>query len=459
MSLNNSTINTLSLRAGLSLSCLVGSLLPATANAQDNGVDRLLHRAEVRRRVQAVEPAPDDGFAKAAPIQPATTLIPSDVAHDNAMKNQQGSAKLVTFEPTTTILRGGFVSRKQDSIEIQGEIAPLNLNPATPPTPIASPPTNHHAYRPGSPRWNPNATMQEYVFDGSDRAGRTQVDANFNVYGLDTEDTIGHFDTLDGQRIVTPSNRVAIYAPRFGSVRKIDGLVNAQYNQPTSKVAERQQTVQAVDRSLASTANMNLALQRSKSTGRATAFIDRTRGVTGRSLIHLRGYRNSLNAIQGEKTLELQQLAGAISAQLQKGIQAATSWESDLGLRVVTQGIQPIIVRDLRTAQELDHIESEDGIAILRVLKVADKIAASAGEEVEFTIRFDNISSQKIGNVTLMDNLTRRLEYIDGSSECSLNSEFKSEINDAGSLALRWEITDPVDAGSGGIIRFRCRVR
>jgi uncharacterized repeat protein (TIGR01451 family) len=242
-------------------------------------------------------------------------------------------------------------------------------------------------------------------------------------------------------------------------VRKIDGLVNAQYNQPTSKVNERQQTVQAVDTALASTANMNLALQRSKTTGRATAFIDRTRGVTGRSLIHLRGYRNTLSAIQGRQILDLNQLAGAVGPQLQKGIQAATSWESDLGLRVATQGIQPIIVRDLRTAQELDHIESEDGIAILRVLKIADKIAASAGEEVEFTLRFDNISSQKIGNVTLMDNLTRRLEYVEGSSECSLQSEFKSEINEAGSLALRWEIKDPVEAGTGGVIRFRCRVR
>ena len=58
-----------------------------------------------------------------------------------------------------------------------------------------------------------------------------------------------------------------------------------------------------------------------------------------------------------------------------------------------------------------------------------------------------------------MDNFTRRLVYVDGSSECTLKSEFKQDVNEAQSLALRWEITDPVEPGTGGVIRFRCRVR
>jgi len=104
------------------------------------------------------------------------------------------------------------------------------------------------------------------------------------------------------------------------------------------------------------------------------------------------------------------------------------------------------------------HIES-DKDPTLNVVKTANVIAARPGDEVEFMIRFDNISSRKIGNVTLMDNLTRRLEYVEGSSECTLKSEFKSEVNDAQSLALRWEIIEPVEPGTGGVIRFRCRVR
>ena len=66
---------------------------------------------------------------------------------------------------------------------------------------------------------------------------------------------------------------------------------------------------------------------------------------------------------------------------------------------------------------------------------------------------------QPIGNVTIMDNLTGRLDYIDGTAECSVPAEFITEPNDAGSLILRWEITDPLPATRGGVIRFRCRVR
>ena len=139
-------------------------------------------------------------------------------------------------------------------------------------------------------------------------------------------------------------------------------------------------------------------------------------------------------------------------------MQAAVAWETDIGLQVFAKGVQPIIVRDLTTAQEAMHIESEND-PTLQVVKTANVLAARAGDQIEFTIRFDNISNKPIGNVTLMDNLTRRLVYVDGSSECTLKSEFKQQSNDAQSLALRWEIIDPVAPGTGGVIRFRCRVR
>ena len=287
---------------------------------------------------------------------------------------------------------------------------------------------------------------------------KIQVDPSFNVYGLDPEDTFGHFDTLDGQRIVAPSNRVAIYAPRFGAVRKIDGAVNAQLNQPTVGFNERKQTVQATDKSGTTTTKQFDMAARSHGGQRASGFLDQTRGVAVRRTLAPQGARNYLSLLLNESTLNIAKLDNTIGAQLQKGMQSAAVWETDLGLRVVAQGIQPVIVRDLRTAQELMHIESEND-PTLQVVKTANVFAARPGDQVEFMIRFDNISNRKIGNVTLMDNLTKRLEYIEGSSECTLESEFKSEVNEAQSLALRWEITEPVEPGTGGVIRFRCRVR
>ena len=51
---------------------------------------------------------------------------------------------------------------------------------------------------------------------------------------------------------------------------------------------------------------------------------------------------------------------------------------------------------------------------------------ARPGEFVDFTIRFDNIGDQKIGNVTLVDNLTTRLEYVEGTAESSLAADFST---------------------------------
>lgn len=432
-----------------SLSCFVVALVmclgAGASNAQDNGIFRLLSQAEVTPPRQDDATAATDDRAKSgnATLLPAASLLPSD--HFSQAKSGKGKSR-----------PAGFVKRQSSDIDCG--VVPMPLNPMVIQMP-SSEGINGRMIRSSGNRFNPRSRPQEYVFDGSDREARIQVDQNFNVYGLDTEDTMAHFDTLDGERIVTPSNRVAIYAPRFGAVRRVDGVVNAQYNQPTVGFEKRQQTVQAVDQSRASSAKQFAMAQRSHSSSRASGFIEQTRGVTADSALLLRGTRNYLKLFHGHTVLAIDGLEDSVGAQLQHGIQSAVAWETDLGLRVVSKGVQPIVVRDLKTAQELKHIESEDGQPTLRVVKIADKIAARAGEEVEFTIRFDNISARPVGNVTLMDNLTRRLEYIDGSSECSKNSEFKSEENDEQSLVLRWEITDPLEPGTGGVIRFRCRVR
>ena len=84
---------------------------------------------------------------------------------------------------------------------------------------------------------------------------------------------------------------------------------------------------------------------------------------------------------------------------------------------------------------------------------------ARTGEIVDFTIRFDNVGDQPLGNITVVDNLTTRLEYVVDSANCSVQANFLTQENDGESLVLRWEITDPLEVGQGGIIRFKCRVR
>lgn len=304
----------------------------------------------------------------------------------------------------------------------------------------------------------PTPRRDELIFDGNDRGEKVTVDDSWNVYGLDTEDTIGHFDTLDGRRLVTPSNRVAIYAPRFGAVRKVDGVFKAQFNQPVGSVEEKTPIAFSHRSEISSTTKQHLALQRNQGASRASGFNDRTRGVTADGIIHLFGFRNTFEPYENLSLIRLGTPSSAESARLSIGMLSAGVWQDNLGLQVVTKKAKPIIVKDVATLEAFVSVKTEDG-AILRVTKVASRITARTDEEVEFTIRFDNLSSERIGNVTLIDNLTRRLEYIPGSSECSLKADFISQQNDGGSLMLRWEITDPIEPLKGGIIRFKCRVR
>ena len=86
---------------------------------------------------------------------------------------------------------------------------------------------------------------------------------------------------------------------------------------------------------------------------------------------------------------------------------------------------------------------------------------------VDFTLRFDNLGNQAVGNVTIMDNLVTRLEYVEGSAQSSVPASFSTQRNEAESLVLRWEITNPVfppddpeqRKPTGGVLRFQCRVR
>ena len=64
-----------------------------------------------------------------------------------------------------------------------------------------------------------------------------------------------------------------------------------------------------------------------------------------------------------------------------------------------------------------------------------------------------------IGDVTIIDNLTTRLEYVPDTAQCSIPAAFSTQVNEGDSLVLRWEITDPLEPGEGGVIRFDCRVR
>jgi uncharacterized repeat protein (TIGR01451 family) len=304
-----------------------------------------------------------------------------------------------------------------------------------------------------------NFHRDEFLFDGGDKNFQVTVDEDWNINGLDIEDTVGTFDTVEGNRHVVPSNRVAIYAPRFAAVRKIAKL--STESQPT-RLARFEDTVELEStrgKDVSSTTLQQIQPQSNRAELRARGFTERTRGLTADNVDQPQRAEERTRSSDYSQHTRYRGFANSEGARQELAAVAARSWEDNLGLQIVANRRQAVITRDATKAHELVTIKTDDGESQLRILKQASTIAAKCGEEVEFTISFENIGARRIGNVTIIDNLTTRLEYVPDSANCSVEADFSSERNPADSLVLRWEIKQPLDVGQSGIIRFRCRVR
>jgi uncharacterized repeat protein (TIGR01451 family) len=152
------------------------------------------------------------------------------------------------------------------------------------------------------------------------------------------------------------------------------------------------------------------------------------------------------------------EIVGEERAKIARSSLAAITWTADQAAQVILDSKRAHALVSVKTPGTI-YLLVEPNHPKLRLIKLADKGSAQIGEEVEFTLRFDNIGDRVIGNVTIVDNLTTRLEYVDGSQKSTLKAEFKTQPNTGDSLKLRWEIADPLQPGQGGVIQFRAKVR
>lgn len=309
---------------------------------------------------------------------------------------------------------------------------------------------------------NAHPWPDELLLDGGDRNLGVVVSEDRDtwlIHGLDPEDTIGHFDTLDGRHFVDASNRVMIYAPRFAAMRAVDRLGNTQFATETLGLEDKTGTEMARHRDKTTTTLQQVQPIGARQTALARGLEDATRGVTADSVTQIRRASSNLASWEDLRLMETGQLDNREKGRLAIAMQRANAWDIDVAAQSTDGQIQLFVVDDIASAQAAVHIKTERNRPQLRIVKIASTHAALPGDEVEFTLRFDNVGDQPIGNVTIMDNLTGRLEYIEDSTECSVDATFVIKENNAGSSTLSWEIVEPLKVAEGGIIRFRCRVR
>lgn len=313
-------------------------------------------------------------------------------------------------------------------------------------------------------QWSPPGTdrpwpQDEYLRDGGDRGLPAQVREDWEVLGLELEDTIAHFDTLDGQTLVEPSNRVHIYSPRFGAVRKVSGPVS-------NKRAKRAAGVHLPDSPAAPTTvqivtSSQQHVQPGGQVGTKPPVIFHSGQGDGvvSTANKARAYQDAFLPYENLRLIRSGTFDSAEMAWLARGATAAVAWAHNRAVQVLLDHQAAMAGVSDQLPAAVFIIGEPPGKHKLRVVKVASTDMAEPGDEVSFTIRFDNAGNQPIGNVTIIDNLTGRLEYVADSAQCDIPAQFSTQPNEGDSLVIRCEVTDPLEPGQGGIIRFRCRVR
>jgi uncharacterized repeat protein (TIGR01451 family) len=167
---------------------------------------------------------------------------------------------------------------------------------------------------------------------------------------------------------------------------------------------------------------------------------------------------SSLGVYANLEVIRTGEVVGIEKAKLAEAVQSAVTWSSDQAVQVVFENKQAVAVVGLKQPGIVYGTSGPESPR-LRLIKLASNYHAQPGEEIEFTLRFDNIGDQIIGNVTIIDNLTTRLEYVQDTAKSTVDAGFSSVPNGSGSTILRWEIDEPLEPGDGGILQFKTRVK
>jgi uncharacterized repeat protein (TIGR01451 family) len=318
-------------------------------------------------------------------------------------------------------------------------------------------------YTPTGP-WSPPGIRQpwpedEYLRDGGDEGRPAGVTKDKQVLGLEMEDAVAHYDTLDGRTVVEPSNEVYIYSPRFGAVRQVVGLVSNEERQRASGVHLPEKVDTPTTLQIVAGTKQNVQPGGEIAARPPVALRTKQARDVISTVLGPRGFQDGFKPYENLAIIRQGILKAAEMPFLARGATAAIAWSHTQAVEIILerQGAMAEVKYD--QSMSIYTASAPPGRPQLRLVKVASTPFAKPGEMVDFTLRFDNIGNQPIGNVTILDSLNTRLEYVEGSAQCSVEAKFSTRPNEGGSVVVRCEVSRPLLPGKGGILRFRCRVR
>lgn len=299
----------------------------------------------------------------------------------------------------------------------------------------------------------------EYLADGGDRKLPVHYHGAQRL-GFDTEDTIAEFTDQHGKSRVRASNRVAVYAPRFGSVQVAESFKSD---------VQVQQLFKAVDSAGASALNLGAEPHEAVALDGMTVVESRKRAdgaETHRGQLQMgqatrAGENRKVDQGMQFQSLSIQEILqrdhGAV---YQQNVKNALAWSRRLFPVLSASTSQATQVQARFTAQAVIGLEDNRAKqSDIHIVKMADRETAVAGDTIHFTIRYINTGDYDLSNVQIVDNLTPRLQYIADSAETDRAGEVLTEPNDEGSVILTFVLDEPLPARKTGTIEFDVRVK
>ncbi len=299
----------------------------------------------------------------------------------------------------------------------------------------------------------------EFIADGGDFDPQVSVQPDWEVLGLTPEETVAHFDTLDGRTLIEPSNRVCIYAPRFCAVRLVEGVIQNEQSDVLGDVNKPVNLVRCDDIQEPLSSKQHVQPRRDSDVRPPLAFITKQGDGALSTAVGPKSFQDAFQPYENMEIMRSGVVNEAENAWLAKGVEAAIVWSDVQEVQVILDQVAAQTDVGVQDAQVTYTVDQPPANPKLRLVKIASTASAKPGDVIDFTLRFDNVGNQLIGNVTLLDNLTTRLEFVPDSAQCSLPAQFIVKKNSVGSDVLRWELKDPLEKSKGGVIRFKCRVR
>jgi len=307
---------------------------------------------------------------------------------------------------------------------------------------------------------HPRMPRDECLPDGGDQVPYAHFTGYDQLTGLSPSETAAQFSRPGERPRLVTSNQVCVYAPRFGLVRSSSALIASLHMQGPRNVDHRLRRAAVEGRVTADYKTQKdkvNSLRRRERLG-SVAMNDSIGGIDELRVIAALVKEEGYDKVFGH--IGPNNMGQAADPRIAMSIEAAKAWNREQfpAYTALTEGGSEVAgTMQTGEIQQIKQPFRKPGD--LTLWKTVTPQNAQQGDIVEFAIYYRNVGQLPLESVSIIDSLTPRLEYVADSSKTDRRAVFTASPNDAESHELRWDISDPIPGGQGGVVWFQAKVR